>query len=350
MGPKKPLRANRPKDNSLMPSTTSKPASSKNPALATPPPVPDSASLPIELQQSILNVFSSAFPLDGNASELKTIVQEVKGHLYNRDFTKAFSKPEYLFAYALRWSAARALAYADIFSKFDLESRWLLSAGEEHARVLCIGGGAGAETVAMAAMIRHRHLPGLYMEAVDVADWSGCLQMLQDALVRPPPLLKHASESIRAGNRGLLQRSQMEVAFRCEDVLELTEERLKNLTRNAVLVTVMFTLNELFTSTLSKTTAFLLKLTDAMEPGASLLVVDSAGSYSEVKLGKDGETKKYPMKWLLDHTLLEVIGEGKWTKEVGEDSSWFRSDSKLLKYPIGLEDMRYQIHAYQRSR
>jgi 25S rRNA (uracil2843-N3)-methyltransferase len=350
-GPKKPPRSNRPKDNSMM-STTGKPTSSKKPAHAnTLPqtPVLDSTAtaLPIELQQTLLSVFSAAFPLAGNGSDLKSTVQTVKGYLYNRDFANAFGKPEYLSAYALRWSAARALAYADIFARFDPESRWLGSVGEEHIRVACIGGGAGAESVALAGMVRHRLLPGLRMEAVDVADWSACLDRLQDAIVSPPPLSKHASESVRAASRSLLETGQLVMEFRYEDVLENTEERLRELTRGTKLVTIMFTLNELFTTSIAKTTALLLKLTDAMDPSAWLLVVDSPGSYSEVKLGKSDETKKYPMKWLLDHTLLEVAGEDKWKKEVDEDSKWFRLDSRL-KYAIELEDMRYQIHVYQR--
>src|SRR5277367_4271284 len=45
--------------------------------------------LPLKLKQEILNVFSSAFPLAGR-NDLPRITQEVKSHLYNRDFTRAF--------------------------------------------------------------------------------------------------------------------------------------------------------------------------------------------------------------------------------------------------------------------
>jgi len=71
-------------------------------------------------------------------------------------------------------------------------------------------------------------------------------------------------------------------------------------------------------------------------------------SYSEVQLGQgaDSKTKQYPMKWLLDHTLQQVA-QSKWKKHVADDSRWFRLDPSL-KYPIDLENMRYQIHLYQR--
>ncbi len=282
-------------------------------------------------------------------ADLKSTIQAVKGHLYNRDFATAFGKPEYLAAYALRWSAARALAYADIFEKFDADSRWFSQSGEkEKPSILCIGGGAGAEIVALAVLVKYRTLPALQLEAVDVADWSHCFESLQCSVITPPPLWKYASESVRAANTSLLEPEQLSVSFTHEDVLEYDEYRLRARTVGTNLVTIMFTLNELFTMSLSRTTAFLLNLTSAMDTGAWLLVVDSPGTYSEVKLGKDGEVKKYPMKWLLDHTLLEVAGEDRWKKEIEEDSKWFRLDSRL-KYPMELEDMRYQFHVYQRG-
>jgi 25S rRNA (uracil2843-N3)-methyltransferase len=353
MAPKShPKSGNRPKDTEFV--GTRNPPKNKKPAHAAPSPAPvvDSKTdaLPIELQQAILNVFANAFPLAENQAELRTSIQEVKGHLYRRDFTAAFGKQEYLAAYALRWSAARALAYAGLFATFDPKSRWLCPRGEEgpSSRVVCIGGGAGAETLALAAVMRHRQIPRLQIEAVDVADWSQCLQLLEKSITTTPPLLKYATISAKAANRSLLESGQLEVSSTCEDILRQTQEQLRKLVARARLITLMFTLNELFTTSIARTTAFLLALTDAVEVGARLLVVDSPGSYSEVKLGKDAEGKKYPMKWLLDHTLLESAGEGKWEKELSEDSKWFRLDSKL-KYPFGLEDMRYQLHVYERK-
>lgn len=358
MAPKiHPRSGNRRKDNAF--AGTKNPLSSRAQSHANASPAPvlgaNANALPIELQQTVLNVFANAFPLAGNEIELKTTLQEVKGYLYKRDFATAFGKQDYLAAYALRWSAARALAYADIFATVDPRPRWLGQApatGEERKatnRIVCIGGGGGAEALALAAAMRHYRVPDLHVEAVDIADWSHCLQLLQESITTPSPLSKYASESVRADNRSLMEQGQLLVSFRCEDVLAHTQERMMDLMEGTKLVTIMFTLNELFSTSISRTTAFLLALTDAIEPGACLMVVDSPGSYSEVKLGKEGEAKKYPMKWLLDHTLLEVAGEGKWKKAVGDDSKWFRLDSGL-KYPIDLEDMRYQIHVYERCR
>jgi 25S rRNA (uracil2843-N3)-methyltransferase len=92
-------------------------------------------------------------------------------------------------------------------------------------------------------------------------------------------------------------------------------------------------------------------MTAAVKPGSLLLVMDSPGSYSETIVGN--EAKKYPMQWLLDHTLLETQKLGanesipQWEKLISEDSKWFRI-AETLHYPIPLENMRYQIHLYRR--
>lgn len=129
------------------------------------------------------------------------------------------------------------------------------------------------------------------------------------------------------------------------------------------LVTLMFTLNELYTASAPRTQLFLMKLTDVLPTGALLLVVDSPGSYSEVQV--NNSPKKYPMHWLLDHALLrsdkkrENGGEAergwvegnderqRWEKLIGDESRWFRLPGGL-RYPIELENMRYQIHLFRR--
>lgn len=149
------------------------------------------------------------------------------------------------------------------------------------------------------------------------------------------------------------------VAFQKADVLSLPEEELKSLYgQGTVMVTLMFTLNELFSTSMAKATAFLLRTTDVVEPGTLFLVVDSPGSYSNLSLGKTTDTgekekveRKYPMKFLLDHTLLSVA-EGKWEKILSQDSRWWRRDAARLHYDVGegagLEDMRFQVHLYRR--
>ena len=315
--------------------------------------VEGSAGLPLDLQQAILNTFATALPLAPD--DLPAVVQEVKGHLFRRDFAVAFGKEEYLAAYAWRWSAARALVYAEIFS--NLQEKFSLfkedpttSPDPPPARcgVLCIGGGAGAELVGLAALTGHT---GIDLQAVDIADWSFVLERLQTAACHEPPANSgYANALQKAAHRSLLDRpDQLSLQFDRKDILTCKEEDLRLQLASVSMVTLMFTLNELFTTSISKTTALLLAITNTIQIGSWLLVVDSPGSYSEVKLSDS--QKQYPMQWLLDHTLLQLAGEGvnsRWRKHMSVDSKWFRV-SPQLQYQIDLENTRYQIHLYQRQ-
>ena len=325
--------------------------SSSEPQIDAAPAAPH-AHLPLELQQAVLDVFGNALQLAADV-DLLAIIQQVKGYLFHRDFLSAFGTEDRLNAYALRWSATRALAYAEIFTRLD--PRCLALHGPpESPKVVCLGGGAGAELVALAAVVQCLSLPGLHVHAIDIADWASVLNKLLAATEQRPPLSVYGSASVGANAKPLVEAGRLVMSFDRQDVLEhpSTDDprRLRSMLAGASLVTIMFTLNELFTSSISKTTALLLALTDAMEPGSWLLVVDSPGSYSEVALGS-GIPRKYPMQWLLKHTLLEAAGttdDPKWTQHLADDSRWFRIDPKL-RYSLDLENMRYQICLFRRS-
>ncbi|KAM5434287.1 putative 25S rRNA (uracil(2843)-N(3))-methyltransferase [Microsporum ferrugineum] len=373
---------------------------------------------PILLQQLVLDIFASrltARPATEHETTLtlKEQVQTIKSYLFNRDFSSAFTdaSSDMLRAYALRWSAGRALAYTGIFEAvLRLRSSDSLAwppglagyppvgvEGIRNKHILCIGGGAGAEVVALAAAIRWAvglddpagSSLNLSVTALDVADWQPVIDGLLQGCT---------SESIHIKNPGfqlpLLKPGDLAVSFQKEDVLALSEEQLSRLVSpptkevtnlygggevepqrpKTVLITLMFTLNELFSTSLSDTVAMLLRLTDITKPGAVLLVVDSPGSYSTLSLGPKGARsqgeassgdsitssteeekrpeRKYPMRFLLDHTLL-TTAIGCWECFISEESRWFRRDRTGLVYNvgenIGLEDMRYQVHAYRRT-
>lgn len=375
----------------------------------------DNSTIPLTLQQLLLNVFQSALlpnvlpssstAQDANADtdtessagelDLKPLIQTIKSHLYNRDFDAAFTdaNEELLRAYALRWSATRALGYAGVFKavlRLLLENPGSLSEGNlgegdgGQGHIVCVGGGAGAEIVALGAAWRDLSAsasPGqkegveggkrmnLTVTAVDIADWSSVVGRL-DATMRecrmssfkshPAPLLQCPS--------GDAASEKFKVDFHRADVLFLSDTQLRKLYNSTqgktTMVTLMFTLNELFSTSIAKATSFLLRTTDAVQPGTLLLVVDSPGSYSSLTLnrgtsggtgsgggGSEESERRYPMKFLLDHTLLSVA-EGRWERVVSEDSRWWRRDASRLFYEVGegggLEDMRFQVHLYRR--
>ena len=379
--------------------------------------------IPIQLQQAILNVFRNSFP-DHNSNELQRPIQELKGYLFNRDFEKAFGRKDLLTAYAIRWSPSRALAYLEIFCDLKLISRCIeqgsssanaeeetqnlrdksvapavrsgvLGSSQQHRsshpppesmdinnlNVVCIGAGSGSEILAIAGYSNYLSSEGdLVKEGVknddgavenipkfsfdirilDVADWSYVVTRLCAGATNVPPLSKYSSLSATSKSP-LIESSSFKVSFTQQDVLKAEVEPLTSVFQDVKLVTILFTLNELYSVSKNKTTSFLLALTYLMDPGSLLLVVDSPGSYSSVNIDKGSKQpngtseKKYPMSWLLDHTLLESsnIGSGvnraegvQWEKLVSIDSKWFRLPSDL-KYSLDLEDMRYQLHLYR---
>ncbi|KAG8628219.1 hypothetical protein KVT40_004092 [Elsinoe batatas] len=236
-------------------------------------------------------------------------------------------------------------------------------------RIACLGGGAGAELVASAAWLRlhssriHEDTESKAEEhtidsdsldvcCVDVANWASVVLRLDEAIKKPPTISKYASTAAKAANISLLPSESMTSKSIQQDLLDANLDCIRPLFQTSDLITMMFTLNELYSTSVSKTQRLLFELTVAASPGTLFLVVDSPGSYSTVTL--NGTEKKYPMQWLLDHTLLEasrntrILPRGKhWQKVLSDDSRWFRLP-KGLQYPIELENMRYQIHLYRR--
>ena len=236
---------------------------------------------------------------------------------------------------------------------------------KDEAKIVCLGGGAGAEMLAFAVLLRvlqtageeedneqskvlekavargKRDKKSLKLHVVDMADWTSVTAKLQMAIsaesltttsvelqesssssVSPPasssaspdshhhsPPRSSLSSSSPSSPSSFLPPpsttapSQPLVSnFNCSphhlppltftyqqiDLLELADDtsHLAPLLAHAPLVTLMFTLNEMYTVSMARTTAFLMSLTFLMSSGSLLLVVDSPGSYSNVEVGK----------------------------------------------------------------
>lgn len=373
--------------------TPPKPANSKEKSVTTAP----KNSIPLELQQLLLNIFSNTFSDILQSEGLSSALQEVKQALFERDFERAFGREQYLESYAARFSPTRALCYAQVLvgvwgyfrqcpkvvgedlSTDSVQKDLSLAFRTGQLQVVCFGG-AAAEVVAFGGLVSYLNLKSsnssseddispkevpdnllgdeakstaIKLLLVDTAAWGEVVRKLSDGLETPPILSKYASASAKANNPPLIPKDSLITTFQQADALSLNKQEIsKMLGEDPSLITLLFTLNELYTSSISKTTTFLLHLTAVTKPNTLLLIVDSPGSYSETAIGKD--LKKYPMQWLLDHTLLEKAkladaddSLAAWEKVVSEDSEWFRLVEKL-RYPIALEDMRYQIHLYRR--
>ncbi|KAI0910013.1 hypothetical protein F4823DRAFT_591842 [Ustulina deusta] len=236
-------------------------------------------------------------------------------------------------------------------------------------RILAIGG-AAAEIAAFADYISSRAASTTCARAeitlVDIGPWGSIVERLQTALTTTPPISRYASAAAREANKPLVPRASLQSNFVQKDILSLNEAELAELiagrannSNNPILITLLFTLNELYTASgIKRTTSFLRLLSALARPGTLLLVIDSPGSYSEAAVGR--KAKRYPMQWLLDHTLVAAPSNRsqrddgarkpdiRWDKIESHDSVWFRV-AEALHYPIPLENMRYQMHLYRAS-
>ncbi|KAM7203720.1 Protein of unknown function (DUF3115) domain containing protein [Rhypophila sp. PSN 637] len=331
-------------------------------------------------QQVTLNIFKDTFASILASDTLSATLQTIKQALFERDFTRAFGDADSLAVYAARWSPTRALGYASIFHRiYEQEHlKGLISPAFDNQgqtttnvlKLLCIGGGA-AEIVAFGSFLGHIHqssspstkpdeddstdatepkLSGT-ITLLDSGPWGQVVSQLQTSLTSLPTLSKYAGQSLQQSNRPMISPSELlQSRFIQQDVLDLDKAGLSEVINSTtpILATLLFTLNELFTTSgILKTTTFLLNLTATLPLGSLLLVVDSPGSYSETSVGK------YPMQWLLDKVLLntehEPVEGRAWVKLESHDSLWFRlpDQPQGLDYPILLENMRYQLHLYR---
>ncbi|KAK9244977.1 hypothetical protein V1506DRAFT_554322 [Lipomyces tetrasporus] len=254
---------------------------------------------------------------------LANTIQAVKAHLYARDYAAAFESCDYLLAYAVRWSSSRALAYLHVLGDLCPHIRQVLtSTPNEKKNILCIGGGAGGEVLALATLANDLRAKNVNILAVDIAHWDDVFVRLRDGIRRGLGWDKNgdgddiANDSIHFNGR---------VDFSSLDI-----------------ITILFTTNELFAQSRPRTLTLLRYITDNCKPGTLLLVVESAGSYSHIQIG----SKTFPVQFLLDHTLVD--GGARWEKVVDDDAVWFRVDGAILKYPLQLENMRFFLRMYRR--
>lgn len=363
-------------------------------------------ALQAELQQLVLDVFRDAFPASLDFDALKPTLHGINAALAERDFGTAFATEEFREAYAIRWSPSRALCYANllahILGSVACDEAWVKDFldGPKHVsrprQAVCIGGGA-SEVMAFGALLRHlkpgaaaaaagKPAPGggspeatedqvsrpsatdtedqggpppLHLTLVDAASWASVVAKLERGLKTPPALSKYASATARANNAPLIGIEALRVACAQTDVLASSVGSVRGLIGpDAALITLLFTLKDLYATSITKTTVFLVDLSIAAPKGSLLLVVDSVGACAEpdVKKAAGLEVKTYPMAWLLDQLLLDKDGkkdgevgssEAAWEKLMGDESRLSRL-VEGLEYPASLENMRFQVHLFRK--
>ena len=304
--------------------------------------------------QEILDLFKRTFDHELYGDEengleiLQEQIQEVKSHLYDRDYIGAFDNDTKRVAYCCRWSPARALGYASLFAHFDSIKEILSCSTGTDQNVLCIGGGAGAELVAIASIFTlsrpfmskyakktevddENAAAKLNLQLVDIAQWDNVTDRI----------LKQIETHWLYNN----EFDSFNVMSKHNDVLAMDPEQLQ--LSKLDLITLLFTTNELFKEQKALSIRFFQKLNQICHKGSLLLIVESAGSYSHITVG----TKKFPLQFLIDTILCGQRGQeskGDWEIIDQNDSMWYRCGNRL-DYPIKLENMRVFYRLYRKK-
>ncbi|KAK6339156.1 hypothetical protein TWF718_008579 [Orbilia javanica] len=332
---------------------------------------------PLVLSQfkSILNTFRLSFS-HLFTPELPQIIQSVKHSLYLRDYVAAFDSPQKLQAYVVRWSVARALAYFDMISGgwwsehvTHIFTSTTAATPPNNLSITCVGGGAGAEIVGIAAaysFLNSSSSPSsspqrLDLTLLDFATWAPITDSLYTTLI---------TDSSRDPTKPdiFLDKSRFSAKCHQQDVLTPLSDTTISSMASADIVTILFTAGELYSQSPTATTKFLMSLHALTKPGALLVVVDSAGGFEDLDvLNKkknssknndntqtnsnptDGAIGGYKLGFLLDKTLTN---REQWQTVVSHDAKWWRVPQQLKDiggYPLELENMRCLIRVYRRN-
>jgi 25S rRNA (uracil2843-N3)-methyltransferase len=277
--------------------------------------------------------------LDSSAG--RQILREMKTDFKNRQYLSVFlTSPDRLAIYVANYVASRALCYhqllttklhlvnlltgKDQIARAELERRRKqrrtgqpcpvdYASATRKVRVACIGAGAGSELIAL--------LFSIELNIIDIADWA----VLQKLIAQ------------QAANDGRL--SGVDIKWRQADILQLDDEELSHISQ-CDLITLMFVLNELFAVSKADTVRMLTRLINGMQKGAMLLLLESAGSFSELQVNQ----QNYMVYQLLDKIpRLELV-------EPAQDSIWYRYDPQLAANTLmPLNNMRYFLRIYRKS-
>ena len=350
-------------------------------------PAPSTAALPIHkqpallIERRLLTALSLTLEQALADPNLTVKIQQIKALLYAKRFLEVFEREQWLDVYAARWVPSRVLAFREIFAEVELLERRREIAdilGRDGAdaggmdgpqRVVCLGGGAGSEFIALAGIVAQRmevsdeqdtpqesSTDPLEVHLVDIGPYAPLMDRFAESTI---PRLVTASDAITG-------------TFHQTDILSPSAEPLlrsllhRDSSAPPPIVTLLFTLTELFIQSRPATVAFLQKMTILAPRGTLFLIVDAANEEaSAVSVGKEG--RSWSLATVMDGVLCAMPTQttaaaaedtpapgtrsrAAWKKLEAEDSKWFRLREGLQEhYPIKLENARYWLRLYRRN-
>jgi len=367
----------------------------------------NNGSRPSPIESLILLSISSALSDTLANSALPTIIQNIKHLLYEKQFLKVFEDQTVLDAYATRWVPSRALAFREIMGDSEYIERLLsgrkagsgsrsgvaTSKGKEReevideeemrSKIICLGGGAGSELISFVALLSPENAWLEFPKPEVKKDGEGSDEE-EDDVVKPetpkgfPPCDIHlldigpyspVVDKFTASLRTTLPSTSFTETFHQTDILSPESTSLETILRSPPtdsssstpppLITLFYTLSELFLQSRPATIIFLDKLSRQTPKGTLFLIVDSANEEaSALGVGKAG--RSYSLADVLDGLLCVaktndgdadgVPPKARWKKLEGVDSRWFRLKAGLQdEYPVKLENSRYWSRLYRRE-
>jgi len=278
------------------------------------------------VSQAILNIIKTACLEHISNDSFETILQKIKTHFYNREYDAIFSEPKYLPIYTTAYAPSRALAYYELFTSHT-ELKNILAT--PNAYIYCMGSGAGSEVVGLTCAnlaSSTDESQGLEIHCQDYADYNE----VQASLVKTMQ------------KQWNIQESRIKYSTSVADVLK--NDKIDGMTvdehiSKATLVTAMFLMNELFTMSKKETVQLITRLVKNLPKGSYFLLVDSAGSFSNLDVNNsEGNTKKT----IMIYQLIDMIKS--FDILIKDDAVWYRLPNEKvqpLHYPTKLNNMRY---------
>ncbi|KAL0084830.1 hypothetical protein F4703DRAFT_1592941 [Phycomyces blakesleeanus] len=245
-------------------------------------------------EQSILILILKACTPTFSRPDFGKTLQSIKANFVQRDYEGIFTDAENLQVYSAAYVPGRALCYYEIFCRPQL-SRVLA----KNSLVYAVGSGSGSELVSIAAAMTRAPADRqkVHLAMQDIGEWADVLGLFE--------------EKIRTDWK--LTTDQLTCIYEQGDVLSTENEaRRTELISSADLITFMFVMNELFVKK-APAMALIQSLVSSMKKGALLLIVESAGSFSHLKVGD---------KTYMVYTLLDAVKDLECL--ISENSLWYR--------------------------
>eukprot|EP01127_Copromyxa_protea_P003082 TRINITY_DN12952_c0_g1_i1.p1 TRINITY_DN12952_c0_g1~~TRINITY_DN12952_c0_g1_i1.p1 ORF type:complete len:280 (-),score=49.05 TRINITY_DN12952_c0_g1_i1:63-902(-) len=269
-------------------------------------------------EQEVVHLLTSSYTDVIESPDFGSKHKRIKELFIKRDFVTVF-QPENLSVYLVAYVPTRALIYRQFFSS---EEYILKILQRPNLNVCCLGGGPGSELLGLASVSREQEKPfKMTMNVHDMADWSEAIN----------PLLKKLESEWNIGPEVITYNNYV------TDMLDSTNEKLYQDIKDADLVTLMFTVNELFKENKAKALSFLSSVREGMKKGAFLLIIDCAGEFSQIQVG--------PQKYMI-YSLLDYVKGFK--KILFENSRWYRFPPGIT-CPVKLDNQRYFWRLYRKD-